>query len=123
MAMSAALARALVLACLTAFCAAAASGPYLDDPSRLQEIERSGLTFSEVVAGPAGAGLDNEALYRTPAYRSIVDSLAADLAALATTDPQLGASIKKPHRLFDAGWLRPPAARFELVNRMDRDAV
>jgi hypothetical protein len=120
------IARALLLLCLMASAHAAASSLNIEDPERLQAIERAGFTFGEVVLGPASAGADNAALYREPAYRSIVDSLAADLAQLRTADPQLGVAIKAPHRLFDAGWLRSASAHVELVgviNRMDRDVL
>src|SRR5262249_11793903 len=58
-----------------------------------------------------------------PAYRSIVDSLSDDLRQLRAVDPQLGPTIKAPHRMFDVAWLWSPSAHFELVgviNRMDR---
>ena len=104
--------------------AGTASPLNIDDPQRLREVERQGFGFGEVVLGRAGAAADNAALYREPAYRSIADSLAADLAELRKTDPQLGVTVRTPHRLFDAAWLSSPAAGFELVgviNRMDRD--
>ncbi len=114
--------RALLLVCLST-AAAAPAELYIDEPQRLQELERSGLTLGDLVVGPASHDADNAALYRDEAYRSIVDSLAKDLRQLQLTDPRLGLSIKAPHRLFDAAWLRSPSARFELVgviNRMDR---
>jgi hypothetical protein len=118
------MARAVLLLCLVASSHAAASSLNIEDPQRLQEIERAGFTFGEVVLGPASAGADNAALYREPGYRSIVDSLAADLSQLKSADPLLGVTIKASHRLFDAGWLRSLTAHLELVgviNRMDRD--
>jgi len=116
------LGRALLLLCLLAGAAAPAE-LYVDEPQRLQEIERSGFTFGDLVVGPGMSGADNAALYQVAAYRSIVESLAKDLRQLQYGDPRLGLTIKAPHRLFDAAWLRSPSARFELVgviNRMDR---
>ncbi|MFI5015893.1 MAG: hypothetical protein ACHQAY_26460 [Hyphomicrobiales bacterium] len=118
------LARALFLIWLSASWGAAASSLNIEEPQRFEEVERGGFTFGEVVLGKPSAGADNAALYREPAYRSIVDNLAADLLQLRRSDPQLGLTMKTPHRMFDAAWLRSPAARFELVgviNRMDRD--
>ena len=117
-------ARTLLSLCLYASSAAVASGLNLDEPQQLQEIERAGFTFGEVAFGRSNAGADNAALYRNSPYRSIVNSLTADLEQLRAADPQLGVTIKAPHRLFDAAWLSSPDARFELVgviNRMDRD--
>ena len=95
----------------------------LDDPPLLQQLERDGFTFAELVVGRDHAGADNESHYRAAPYRSIADSLAADLQALPRTDRRLGTTMRSPHRLFDARWLRSPAARYELVgivNRLDR---
>jgi hypothetical protein len=117
-------ARALLLFCLSASCGWAASGLNIEDPQRLEEVERSGFSFGDIVLGPASAAANNATLYQEPAYRSIVDSLAEDLRQLKATDPQLGLSINAAHRMFDATWLRSPFAHFELVgviNRMDRD--
>ncbi|MET0592207.1 MAG: hypothetical protein ABW133_05880 [Polyangiaceae bacterium] len=51
----------------------------------------------------------------------------ADLAETARSDPNAGVSVARfSHRLFDARWLRSPAARFELVgvvNRLDRAGI
>jgi hypothetical protein len=58
------IARALLLLCLMASAHAAASSLNIEDPERLQAIERAGFTFGEVVLGPASAGADNAALYR-----------------------------------------------------------
>ena len=116
------LVRAVLLLCLSA-AAATPAELYVDEPQRLQEIERSGFTLGDLVVGPGMSGADNSALYQDGAYRSIVESLAKDLRQLQFADPRLGLTIKAPHRLFDAAWLRSPSARFELVgviNRMDR---
>jgi len=117
------IARALLLLCLFA-CGAAAASLNIEDPQRLQQVERGGFGFSDLVPGTANTGGDNAALYRDPAYRSLVDSLFEDLLRLKRADPLLGTTIKASHRLFDVAWLRSSAAHFELVgviNRMDRD--
>jgi hypothetical protein len=117
------LARALLLFCLSGSLAAAAAGLNIEEPQHLHEIERQGFTFGDVVVDPASSGAHNAALYREPAYRSIVDRLAGDLLQLRASDPRLGSTIKAPHRLFDVAWLQSSSARFELVgviNRMDR---
>jgi hypothetical protein len=117
------LARALLLLCLSGSSGAAAARLNIDEPQDLREIERMGFTFGDVVLGPENSGANNAALYREPAYRSIVDSLTGDLLQLRAADPQLGSTIKAPHRMFDVAWLRSPSAHFELIgviNRMDR---
>jgi hypothetical protein len=117
-------ARALLLLLLFASYGAAASGLNIEEPQRLQDVERSGFTFGDVVLGPASAGADNAALYQDAAYRSLVDSLVEDLLRQKRADPLLGTTIKASHRLFDVAWLRSSAAHFELagvINRMDRD--
>lgn len=118
------IARALLLFCLSYSCGWTASRLNIEDPQRLEEVERSGFSFGDVVLGPASAGANNATLYQESAYRSIVDSLAEDLRQLKTMDRQLGLSINARHRMFDATWLRSSSAQFELVgviNRMDRD--
>ena len=117
------LARVLLLLCLSGSFGATAASFNIEEPQDLHEIERKGFTFGDVVLGPGSSGADNAALYREPAYRSIVDSLAGDLFQLRAADPQLGVTIKARHRMFDVAWLRSSSAHFELIgviNRMDR---
>jgi hypothetical protein len=113
----------LLLLCVSASAPRAEPSLAISDPQRLLDIEGEGFTFAGIVLGSAES--DNAALYRQPAYRAIADSLAEDLRRLASADAQLGITMRAPHRLFDAAWLRSAAAHFELVgiiNRMDRAA-
>lgn len=97
-------------------------------PAALQAAEKSGAGFARWMNGEATQSADgvtaNEALMRTPAWRSITDPLGASLAGIQRRDKQAGVGISRyPHRLFDARWLASPDAFFELVgvaNRMDR---
>jgi len=101
----------------------AISGLTIDDPQLLQDIERSGFSFGELVVGRTAAAADNAALYRQPSYHGIIAHIAADLERLRATDRLLDTTIKARHRLLDARWLMSASARFELVgvvNRMDR---
>lgn len=97
-------------------------------PAALQAAEKSGAGFARWMNGESAPSTDgvtaNEALMRTPAWRSITDPLGASLAGIQRRDRQAGVGISRyPHRLFDARWLASPDAFFELVgvaNRMDR---
>jgi hypothetical protein len=75
----------------------------------------------------AGPARSNDALARVARYASLLQVLEADLGEIARTDPNAGVSVARfSHRLFDARWLRSPAARFELVglvNRLDRAGI
>lgn len=96
-------------------------------PAALQAAEKSGASFAHWL-GEAPASSDglvtNQALMRSPAWRSITEPIGASLAGIQRRDKQAGVGIAKyPHRLFDARWLASPDAYFELVgvaNRMDR---
>lgn len=126
-----ALALALTLALTLALAAPAihAAEPVLlvTSPAALQAAEKSGAGFSHW-AGDAPASADgiatNQALMRSPAWRSIAEPIGQSLAGIQRRDKQAGVGISKyPHRLFDARWLASPDAWFELVgvaNRMDR---
>ena len=94
----------------------------VDDPTLLQGLEQEGFSFGALISS-LGDVSNNKTLYRDVAYRSIVDSLTSDLDSLKRVDKRLGPSLKYPHRLFDAQWLKSPFAHFELVgvvNRLDR---
>lgn len=91
------------------------------EPDVLDALTRSGLSLAQV--GFAREAGDNAALAKDAHYRSIVDALAGDLAALAADDPRAGVGLRHTHRLFDLGWLTSEHAWFELVgvvNRVDR---
>lgn len=97
-------------------------------PAALQAAEKSGAGFARWMNGESAQSADgvtaNEALMRTPAWRSITEPLGASLSGIQRRDKQAGVGISRyPHRLFDARWLASPDAFFELVgvaNRMDR---
>jgi hypothetical protein len=96
-------------------------------PTALQAAEKSGAGFAHWVGAVAAASegiATNEALTRSPAWRSIAEPISASLAGIQRRDRQAGVGVSKyPHRLFDARWLASPDAYLELVgvaNRMDR---
>ncbi|MGJ7500179.1 hypothetical protein ACSFBF_07450 [Variovorax sp. ZT5P49] len=111
-----------------AFALGAAAEPVLlvTSPAALQAAEKSGAGFAHWAGeAPGSDGIaTNQALMRSPVWRSIVEPISASLAGIQRRDRQAGVGISKyPHRLFDARWLASPDAFFELVgvaNRMDR---
>ncbi|SOD28835.1 hypothetical protein SAMN05518800_4425 [Variovorax sp. YR752] len=111
-----------------AFALGAAAEPVLlvTSPAALQVAEKSGASFARWAGEASGSDgiATNQALMRSPAWRSIAEPISASLSSLQRRDRQAGVSISKyPHRLFDARWLASPDAFFELVgvaNRMDR---
>ncbi|WP_426392560.1 hypothetical protein [Variovorax sp. R-27] len=111
-----------------AFALGAAAEPVLlvTSPAALQTAEKSGASFARWAdEAPGSDGIaTNQALMRSPAWRSIAEPISASLSSLQRRDRQAGVGISKyPHRLFDARWLASPDAFFELVgvaNRMDR---
>ncbi len=98
--------------------AAPAPVTLVQDPAQLSKLT---LPLSRFFSAEAG---DNSSLYSKSAqYRIVADSLSQDLADLKAKDPRLDVTMAKIHRLFAAGWLKSPSARFELVgvvNRLDR---
>ncbi|SDZ44697.1 hypothetical protein SAMN05518854_106154 [Variovorax sp. YR266] len=111
-----------------AFALGATAEPVLlvTSPAALQAAEKSGASFAHWTGeAPGSDGIaTNQALMRSPAWRSIAEPISASLSSLQRRDRQAGVGISKyPHRLFDARWLASPDAFFELVgvaNRMDR---
>jgi hypothetical protein len=111
-----------------AFALGAAAEPVLlvTSPAALQAAEKSGAGFAHWTGETPGSDgiATNQALMRSPAWRSIAEPISASLSSLQRRDRQAGVGISKyPHRLFDARWLASPDAFFELVgvaNRMDR---
>ncbi len=95
----------------------------VDDPATLLALEARGFNLARLGFGASAGDPDNRALSANEAYRSVIQSLEADLQELKTKDPLLRPSMGSGHRLFDSRWLRSPHARFELVgilNRLDR---
>jgi hypothetical protein len=92
------------------------------DREALAQLEAQGSTFGERLAGVQAANLAE--LHRTPAWRSLVEVVEQDLAAIRRADRRAGVGMDHAHRLFDRRWLRSSEARFELVgvvNRLDRE--
>ncbi|WP_418120115.1 hypothetical protein [Variovorax sp. 350MFTsu5.1] len=119
---------ALTLASAVPMAQAAEPVLLVTSPAALQAAEKSGAGFARWMNGESAPSTDgvtaNEALMRTPAWRSITEPLGASLSGIQRRDRQAGVGISRyPHRLFDARWLASPDAFFELVgvaNRMDR---
>jgi hypothetical protein len=101
----------------------AATAPLLlvTDPAVMKTLEARGVTLARLFGASGG---DNAALAQTPAYASIADALAREVADQAARDPKAGVGVARfSHRLFDVRWLRSEKARYELVavvNRFDR---
>ncbi|UOF02733.1 hypothetical protein [Bdellovibrio reynosensis] len=93
----------------------------IDDPLKLEQFEKEGLSLSELVFTKRTS--NNQELAQVPRYTNLAEDLTADLNDLRKTDPQLGPGMSFTHRLFHSKWLTSQAARFELVgivNRLDR---
>lgn len=102
--------------------AAASVKLVLDDPQTLTKLETTGFSLAELGFG-AEAPADNGTLHANAGYRSLAQSLTADLLELARHDSKAGPSMKFVHRVFDSRWLRSPHGKFELVGvvqRLDR---
>jgi hypothetical protein len=91
------------------------------DPALLRSLESQGYDAGSVLAG--GSADSTNSLARTPGYRTVVDTLARDLAADRRADPSAGVGMRFSHRQFDLRWLVSEKTRFDLigvVNRLDR---
>ena len=73
-------------------------------PGLLQEIEKNGASFGELIESPEAAGLSNAQLFSLPFYKSIATSLAADLDVRKSDDSKLSVTMSKSHRLFNKKW-------------------
>ncbi|TGP26804.1 MULTISPECIES: hypothetical protein [unclassified Mesorhizobium] len=107
----------------------AASRPVtiVDDPQVLAKLDAKGFGFAGIFG--AGGKDDLKTLYDTaPAYHAIVETVAADVAALraemkAGGRPLYEVTDGNVGRIIDIRWLKTNAARFRLVgvvNRLDR---
>lgn len=107
----------------------AASRPVtiVDDPQVLAKLDAKGFGFAGIFG--AGGKDDLKTLYDTaPAYHAIIDTVAADVAALraemkAGGRPLYEVTDGNVGRIIDMRWLKTNAARFRLVgvvNRLDR---
>ncbi|WP_349006949.1 hypothetical protein [Mesorhizobium sp. CN2-181] len=100
---------------------------YLEDRALLTRLEDRGYGFGDLF-GRKGAA-DLETLYQdAPAYRSIVDTIGTDVAALRAEMRAGGRTLFEETngnvgRVIDMRWLKTTAASFRLVgvvNRLDR---
>ena len=95
----------------------------VSDPAALAPVVAGGGSLGALVGGVALADADNQRLGKSR-FRSVADTLAADLAALVRADAKLGVGVRgNAHRLFDARWLHAANARFDLIgvaHRLDR---
>ena len=98
---------------------------WIEDPVQLSALEQRGLDASRVAFDRAG-GVDasrTRALKDAPGWRTIVDTLKADVRALYAKDKAYGVGMRFSHRAFDFTWLDATDVRFELAavaNRVDR---
>jgi hypothetical protein len=127
-----ALSAAIFLAALPALAAPGrlpAGEPVLDvlDPATLARLEADGYGLGDVLGAPA-ARTTAELSAAAPAFRTLADTVAADVADLraemaATGRPLFEVTDGNVGRVFDRRWLASPIARFALVavvNRLDR---
>jgi hypothetical protein len=94
------------------------------DRALLAALEARGLSFGDFVLGPGSGVVSNRALAASARYRTVVETLTADIERLRAGDPAAGVGVARfSHRLFDHRWFYDDAVRFELVavaNRADR---
>ncbi|RUU00982.1 hypothetical protein EOD23_22355, partial [Mesorhizobium sp. USDA-HM6] len=120
---------AVVMAAICAQAARATSRPVtiVDDPQLLAALDAKGFGFAGIFG--VGGKDDLETLYDTaPAYRAIVETVSADVAALRAEMKAGGRQLYEVTdgnvgRIIDMRWLKTNAARFRLVgvvNRLDR---
>ncbi|TIT24930.1 MAG: hypothetical protein E5W86_16150, partial [Mesorhizobium sp.] len=123
---------ALVIAAVVALlvpCGARAQQPVtiVDDPAVLAALDAKGFGFAGIFAMDGDDDL--KSLYQeAPAYHAIVETVAADVAALRAEMKAGGRTLYEVTdgnvgRIMDMRWLKTNAARFRLVgvvNRLDR---
>lgn len=127
-----ALAAAILLAALPALAAPIrlpAAEPVVDvlDPATLARLEADGFGLGDVLGVPA-ATTTAALSVASPAFRTLADTLAADIDALraemaATGRPLFEVTDGNVGRVLDRRWLASPLAGFRLVavvNRLDR---
>lgn len=99
----------------------------VDDPAVLAALDAKGFGFAGIFA--VDGEDDLKTLYNeAPAYRAVVDMVAADIAALRAEIKAGGRTLYEVTdgnvgRIMDMRWLKTEAARFRLVgvvNRLDR---
>ena len=96
-------------------------------PDVLTQLEGQGFDFATQLGASSGE-MRAADLLAVPAYADIVGHLDSDLAALRAQGPFTYGAEPHMTRVFNAGWLRSPWARMELValipriDRLDFDA-
>ncbi|MER8652600.1 hypothetical protein [Mesorhizobium sp. M0586] len=99
----------------------------VDDPAVLAALDAKGFGFAGIFA--VDGADDLKTLYsEVPAYRAVVDMVAADIATLRAEIKAGGRTLYEVTdgnvgRIMDMRWLKTEAARFRLVgvvNRLDR---
>jgi hypothetical protein len=94
------------------------------DAEALAAVADGGGSFGAMIAGGDAAGATLAELAATSRWRAVAAVLERDLGAIERADPHSGVGVRgNAHRLFDAGWLRSPRARFDLIGvtrRIDR---
>ena len=91
------------------------------EPTVVAGLDRAGFDAGSTILGTPAQS--TRALGASPAFRSIVQVIARDLADDRARDPVAGVGMSFPHRQFDVRWLDSDRTRFELVgvvNRLDR---
>ena len=100
---------------------------FVEQPLVLYELEDAGYDFGDLFG--ASGTRDLERLYReAPAYKTIVDTIGADLGQLREEIKSGGRTLHEftgaeTGRVMDMRWLSSPGARLRLVgviNRLDR---
>lgn len=120
---------AALLLLLTAAASARAADPvlFVESPQVLQKLDQSGYGFAALFGSKSDGNL--ETLYgKAPAYKAIVDMVAADIGELRAEIKAGGRQLSEftaneTGRVMDLRWLKSPAARLRLVgivNRLDR---
>lgn len=120
---------AAIVVAVFAMWPAHAQGPVtiVDDPAVLADLDAKGFSFGGIFS--VDGKDDLKTLYdEAPAYHAIVETVAADVAALraemkAGGRPLYEVTDGNVGRIMDMRWLKTDAARFRLVgvvNRLDR---
>jgi hypothetical protein len=89
------------------------------DPATLMPLE-SRFSLSAMLGATGASGAELKA--SSAAYRAIVDTVTAEVKAVAASDKSAGKGFEFTHRLFDERWLGSADVRFELTgiaNRID----
>jgi hypothetical protein len=99
-------------------------GLVITDSGVLKALEKKGFALSDLVTGTGTVGIQsNGSLATVPAFKSVIDNLAAEMAEFKKKNPKAGVGMAFGQRLFDLEYLKNGRARFALagvINRMDQ---